>query len=160
MYKFLTKYGQWLSIGVSILVVGIFLATSLLGLSRAGYTASTDLIEFKKEITAFDIGLWLTVGLLVIAILIWVVFAIYQLLRSPKNSLRFVLGGAFIVAVFAIFYFMTNLNATGKLAELVSSNNISDNVHRLISGGLSTSIALAGLTVLVMIVTEFVNIFK
>ena len=160
MYKFLTKYGQWFSVGLSIVVIAIFIIAALVGLDKAGYTASTDLIEYKSEVTAFDTGLFLTIVLLVIAMLAWVGFALYQLISNPKQSLKFIVGGAFIVALFAIFYFMTNTEVTGKLAELVSEHNISDNVQMLISGGLNTTLVLAGLSIIVMIVSEFVNIFK
>jgi hypothetical protein len=160
MYKFLTKYGQVLAVSLSIVVVAIFLITSFVGLSNAGYSTSTDLIDYKKDITFFNTGLYLTVALLVVAILAWVLFAVYQLIQSPKQSLRFIVGGLVIVAVFVVFFFMANTEVSGKMAELVSKHNISDNVQRLITGGLNTTAILAGLSILVMIVSEFINIFK
>jgi len=160
MYKFLTKYGQLLSVGLSVLVIGIFLVTSLVGLSSAGYSSSTDLIEYKKEITFFNTGLYLTIALLVMAALAWVLFALYQLISNPKSSLKFILGGAVIVVVFLVFYFMANTEPVGRLAELVSENNLSTGVQRLITGGLSTAGVLAGLSILVMFASEFINIFK
>lgn len=160
MYKFLTKYGQLLAVGVSIVVVAIFLITSLVGLSNAGYSTSTDLIDYKKEISFFNIGLYLTIGLFVIAALAWVLFAIYQLVSNPKESIKFMLGGLAIVIVFVIFFFVANTEVSGKMAELVSKHDITEGVNRLITAGLNTTAILAGLSVLVMIVSEFVNIFK
>ena len=160
MYKFLTKYGQLLSVGVSIVVVGIFLITSFVGLSNAGYTTSTDLIDYKTEISFFNTGLYLTIALLIIAALAWVLFAVYQLISDPKGSIKFVIGGAALLAVFIIFYFIANTEVSGKMAELVSKFDISENVHRLISGGMNTTAVLLGLSVVVMIVSEFINIFK
>lgn len=160
MYKFLTKYGQLLAVGLSIVVVAIFLITTFLGLSNAGYSTSTDLIDYKKEINFFNTGLYLTIALLVVAVLAWVLFALFQLIGNPKSSLKFIIGGAVIVGIFLIFFFMANTEVTGKMAELVSKNDISDNIQRLIAGGLSTTLVLAGLSVLVMIVSEFINIFK
>ena len=160
MYKFLTKYGQLLAVGLSILVVAIFLITSFVGLSNAGYSTSTDLIDYKKEITFFNTGLYLTVGLLIVAALAWVLFAVYQLISNPKGSLKFIIGGAVILAVFVVFFFMANVEVSGKMAELVSKFDISENINRLISGGMNTTAVLLGLSVLVMIVSEFINIFK
>jgi hypothetical protein len=160
MYKFLTKNGQLLAVGLSIVVVAVFLITSFVGLSNAGYTTSTDLIDYKKEITFFNTGLYLTVGLLIVAALAWVLFAVYQLFSNPMGSLKFIIGGAVILAVFVIFFFMANVEVSGKMAELVSKFDISENIHRLISGGMNTTGVLLGLSVLVMIVSEFINIFK
>lgn len=160
MYKFLIKYGQWLSIGLAVLVIAIFLITAFVGMSSAGYSTSTDLIDYKKEITFFDTGLMLTIILLVLAALTWVLFAVYQLVSNPKQSIKFLVGGLVIVAVFAVFYFMTNTEVTGKMAELVSKNNISDGVQMLISGGLNTALVLAGLSVIVMFASEIINVFK
>ena len=160
MYKFLTKYGQLLAVGLSIVVVAVFLITSFVGLSNAGYTTSTDLIDYKKEISFFNTGLYLTIALLVVAALAWVLFAIYQLISNPKGSIKFILGGAAILIVFVIFYFMANTEVSGKMAELVSKFDISENVNRLISGGMNTTAVLLGLSVIVMIVSEFINIFK
>lgn len=160
MYKFLTKYGQVLAVSLSIVVVAIFLITSFVGLSNAGYTTSTDLIDYKSEISFFDTGLFLTIALLVVAALAWILFAMFQLIQNPIKSIKFIIGGLVIAAVFVVFFFMANTEVTGKMAELVSENNISDNVQRLISGGLNLTAILAGLAVLVMIVSEFINIFK
>jgi F0F1-type ATP synthase assembly protein I len=160
MYKFLTKYGQLLAVGVSVVVVAIFLITSFVGLSNAGYTTSTDLIDYTKEISFFNTGLYLTIALLVIAALAWILFALYQLISNPKESIKFLFGGLAIVIVFVIFYFVANTEVSGKMAELVSKFNITEGVNRLITAGLNTTAILAGLSILVMLVSEFVNIFK
>lgn len=160
MYKFLTKYGQLLAVGVSIVVVAIFLITSLVGLSNAGYSSSTDLIDYKKEISFFNTGLYLTIALLIVAALAWIFFALFQLVSNPKESIKFLIGGVAIAIVFVIFYFIANTEVSGKMAELVSKHDITEGVNRLISAGLNTTVILAGLSVLVMIVSEFVNIFK
>jgi hypothetical protein len=102
----------------------------------------------------------LTIVLLILAALAWIVFAIYQLISNPKQSIKFIFGGLVIVGIFLIFYFTTNTDPTGRLAELVSKNNLSEGVQMLITGGLSTALVLAGISVIVMFVTEFLNIFK
>jgi hypothetical protein len=160
MYKFLTKNGQMLAVGVSVFVIAVFLITTMVGMSSAGYTSSTNLIDYKSEITFFDLGLYLTIGLLIIAVCSWLLFAVYQLASNPKKSLKFIVGGAVIFAIFLVFYFMTDTAPTGRLAELVSKNNLSESVQMLISGGLNTALSLAGISVVVMLVSEFMNIFK
>ena len=160
MYKFLTKNGQMLAVGVSVFVIAVFMITALVGMSNAGYTSSTNLIDYKSEINFFDIGLILTIALLVIAALAWLLFSVYQLATNPKKSLKFIVGGAAIVVLFLAFYFTTDTEPIGRLAELVSKNNLSDGIQMLISGGLKTALSLAGISVVVMLVSELMNIFK
>jgi hypothetical protein len=159
MYKFLLKYGQLLAVVLSVVVVGVFYGVAILGINNAGYS-SDDILTNKREVTFFDAGLYLTFALCALAVVVWVFFAVYQVVRNPKDSIKFIFGGIALVAVFMVFYFLTNTEVTGKMAELVSRLSISDTVHRIISGGLNTSFVLAGVAVLVMIGTEFINIFK
>ena len=160
MYKFLTKYGQMCAVGLSVLVIAIFLIRAFTGLSAAGYTTSTNLIDYKTEITFFDLGLYLTIVLFIIAALAWLAFAVYQLVSNPKQSIKFTLGGVVILVLFLAFYFTTNTEPVGRLAELVSKFNITEGIQMLINGGLNTALTLAGLSVVVMIVSEFMNFFK
>lgn len=160
MYKFLIKNGQLLSVLVSVVVIAIFFIFVIVGLNNSGFDMSTDLNMHKKDVTFFDAGLYLTVALFVVAVLAWILFAVYHLVTNPKGSIKFMLGGLVMVGVFVLFFFMTNSEVTGKLAELMSKLSITDTVHRMISGGISTSIVLAAVAVIVMLGTELVNIFK
>ncbi len=160
MYKFLTKNGQLLAVLLSVAVIAVFFIFIIVGLNNSGFDMSTDLNMHKKDVKFFDAGLYLTIVLFIVAVLIWILFSVYHLVTNPKGSIKFMLGGLAIVGVFVLFYFMTSSDVTGKLPELMSRLNISDTVHRIISGGISTSIVLAAVAVLVMLGTELVNIFK
>lgn len=159
MYKFLLKYGQLLAVLLSVLVVGVFYGVAIVGMNNAGYT-SDDLLTHKSEVTFFDAGLYLTFALCALAVFVWVFFAIYQIAKNPKESAKFIFGGIALAGVFLLFYFLTNTEVSGKMADLVSRLNITDTVQRIISGGLNTSYILAAVAILVMIGTEFINIFK
>jgi len=123
MYKFLTKNGQLLAILLGVAVVAIFLITVFTGLDGAGYSVGDDLNQIMKdapegEKPAFDffnLGLGLTIGLIVIAFIAALIFGLWQL---------------------------------------------SDNVSKLISGGIWTTLMLLGGAFAIMILSEVRNLFK
>jgi len=72
MYSLLAKRGQLFAILLGVAIVVIFLGSVIGGLSSAGYNMGTDLVQVLKndpaqDFSFFDIGLYLTMGLIVIA---------------------------------------------------------------------------------------------
>ena len=59
MYKFLSKRGQLIGFGLGVLVVAIFLLTAV---------PNAPEVEKEYSTTAFDVGLYLTIGLIIVAV--------------------------------------------------------------------------------------------
>jgi len=165
MYKFLTKRGQLLALLLGVAVIVIYLTSVFGGLSSAGYSVSDDLNQIMKnnpntDFSFFNTGLGLTIGLIIFAVAIAIIFGLIQILSSPKASLKGIIG----VAVIAILFFLLSSSATaettGKIGELVQRFDISDSISKFISGGLSTTLILAGIAVVIMVLGEIWNLFK
>jgi len=165
MYKFLLKNGQTVALGLGILVIAIFLISVITGLSGAGYDMSTDLnkltAEQKDGITFFNSGLMLTVIMVIAAFaLALVVFGAIDLIKFPKSAMKFGLGLIGLLVIFGILYSTSDAETAGRLGRLIESNDISDTTSKMISGGIWTTLGLAGVAVLAMILGELRNAFK
>jgi hypothetical protein len=55
---------------------------------------------------------------------------------------------------------MSESETTGKIAELIQKNNISEGTSNMISGGLKTTVLLAIGCAIAMVVLEIYNMFK
>lgn len=164
MYKLLTKYGQTGALLVGILVTAIFLITVMSGLSSAGYDMGTDLNalddEAKAAIGFFDAGLWLTIILAVIAIVLaFVVFGVWDLIKYPKQAIKFLIGFVVLLVLFFILYSSASPEVVG-FEDKMMENDITPNISKFISAGIWTTIGLGGLAFLAMILSEIRNAFK
>jgi len=168
MYKFLTKHGQLLAILLGVLVVALFLGSVFSGLGAAGYGVGDDLNLILKNakqaegpVPAFDFfnpGLGATLALAAIAALSALLFGIWQLITSPKESMKGILG---IVALLAIFFAFYSSADPGNVAkDLLDRFTINDNVSNLITGGIATTLVLLGGAFVIMILAEVRNLFK
>ena len=165
MYKFLTKNGQSLALGLGVLVIAIFLISIYSGFSSAGYDMSTDLNKLsdaeQAEINFFDAGIGLTVALIIINfILAFVVFGILDLVKFPKNAIKFLIGAVALAIVFYILYATSNFDTSGRLATLNDTFGITEGISKFISGGIKTTLGLLGLSALAVIVGEVWSILK
>lgn len=165
MYKFLTKNGQAVALGLGVLVTAIFLISALSGLASAGYDVGTDLNKLTPEqkgaINFFNPGIGLTVGMAVLAgVLALVVFGITDLIKFPKSAIKFGLGLIALLAIFFILYSTASPEGTGKLATLIDKFAITPNVSKFITAGIWTTIGLAGVAAATMVLAEIRNIFK
>lgn len=165
MYKFLTKNGQAIALGLGLFVVAVFLITTFSGLSSAGYDMSTDLnklsAEEKANISFFNPGLALTLFLAVLAVVLaFVVFAVMDLIKFPKSAMKIGLGLLGLIVVFFILYSTADPEGTGKLGETIDKFNITPNVSRFISAGIFTTLGLLAFSALFIVFAEVKNIFK
>lgn len=166
MYKFLTKNGQLLAILLGVAVVAIFLITVFSGLGAEGYSVGDDLNQIMKdapegEKPAFDffnLGLGLTIGLIFIAAIAAVIFGLWQLISAPKQSLKGILGVVAIAAIFFAFY--SSAEPAMANAGILDKFDVSDNVSKLISGGIWTTLILLAGAFAIMVLSEVRNLFK
>lgn len=165
MYKFLTNRGQLFALLLGVAVIVIYLTSVFGGLSSAGYSVSDDLNQILKnnpntDFSFFNTGLGLTIGLILLAVALAVLFGLFQILSSPKSSLKGIIGVAVIAILFFVLSSSATAESTGKIGELVQRFNISESVSKFISGGLTTTLILAGVAVVIMILGEIWNLFK
>ncbi len=165
MYNFLVKRGQLFALLLGVGVVAIYLITVFSGLRSAGYSTSDDLNQILKnnpdaDFGFFDLGIYLTGGLIAFAAAIAVIFGLLQVLRSPKGALKGIIAVAAIAILFFVLSNMAEAESTGKIGELVQRFNVSDTVSKYITGGLQTTMILAAASALFMVLGEIRNIFK
>ena len=165
MYSLLAKKGQLFAISLGLIVVVIFLGSVIGGLNSAGYGLSSDLNQVLKNDPAqtfsfFDIGLQLTMGLIIIAVVVAVGFGLFQMLSDIKGSLQGILVLVVLIGIFFAFYSTGSDDFQGPISSIVHKFGISSNVSKIISGGISTTMLLAVLAVASMILLEIWNAFK
>jgi len=165
MYQLLSKKGQLFAIGLGVLVVVIFLGSVFSGLSSSGYTVGDDLNAIMKanpdqSFSFFDIGLQLTVGLIIIGLVAAVLFGLYQLVSAPKQSIKGIIGIAVIAILFFALYSSAGTDADSVIGPILQKFSVSDNISKLISGGIMTTLILGGLCVASMVLFEVYNLFK
>jgi len=165
MYKFLTKNGQTMALGLGVLVIAIFLISIYSGFSSSGYDMSTDLNKLsdaeQADIGFFDAGIGLTVALIAIAFaLAFIVFGIFDLIKFPKNAIKFAIGAIGLGIIFFALYATSTFDNSGRLEMLNADNDITESISKYISGGIKTTLGLLGFSALAVIVGELWALFK
>lgn len=165
MYSNLVKNGQLYAIVVGVFVTLVFLVSVIMGLSNSGYSVSDDLVQIMKtnpdqKFDFFNPGLALSVGLIVITAVAALLFGIFQLVSNPKNSVKAIVSVGALVAIFFGLYATSDADTSGAISQTILKFEISENVSKLISGALKTSLILAVLAIIGMIVFEIYNMFK
>ena len=165
MYQFLTKKGQLLAITLGVVVVAIFLGSVFSALSSAGYSMGDDLNGIMKAnpdqtFSFFDIGIQLTLALIVIALAAAVLFGIFQLISAPKQSIKGIIGIAAIAVLFFALYSTAGTDTDSVIGNIIAKFNVSDNQSKMISGGIMTTLILLGLSMISMLLFEVYNLFK
>lgn len=165
MYKFLTKNGQTMALGLGLAVIAIFLINISSGFSNAGYNMSTALNKLpdaeQAGIKFFDNGIKLTVFMAFAAfILAFVVFGLTDLIKFPKNAIKMV-GGLLVVGIiFYALYSTATFHETGRFVKLNDSFEITEKISKFISGGIKTTLGLLGFSVVALVVGELWSLFK
>ena len=166
MYDLLAKKGQLFAVILGVIVIVIFLGSVFGGLSSGGYDLSDDLNQIMKAnpeenmFTFFNPGLMITGVLVVIGLALALGFGLWQLISDPKGSLKGIIGIAVIALVFFALYATANSDLQGPIGDTLAKFDVGENISKLISGGLGTSLLLAGAAVVAMIAFEIYNSFK
>jgi hypothetical protein len=164
MYNFLLRNGQAVALGIGVLVVIIFFAAALSGLSSAGYTAGTDLVaEYKSEIpnmNFFNFGLRATIVLLIVGSLLALGFGLLRLVTNLKGNVKTLATVVGLFALFFILYSTSSMETTGKMALTHAKFDINEGSSKLISAGLKTTLLLGLGAVGAIFVSEIRNFFK
>lgn len=157
MYKFLTKNGQALAFGLGILIAALFLITATANIGS--FNSLPDEEKFTTSI--FDVGLQGSIALVIIALVLTIVFAIYQTATNLRASLFGILGLIAIVVIFFIAYSSASGEATGAMARAVENyGGMTANELKIVGGGITTAIVMAALAVVAIVISEIINLFK
>lgn len=164
MYKFFAKNGTTVAMLAGVFVTVIFLVSAILGMSGDGYAVGTDLAGMGKEKVAqmgyFDLGLMLTILLLVISLVLLVIFGVVTLMKFPKSLKSTLVFSGLLMGLFAAFYFTATKETSGKLGHVLQEFNISDSVNSFVTAGLWSMIILCVGALVVMVGMEVRNMFK
>ncbi len=164
MYKFFAKNGTTVAMLAGVLVTVIFLVSAILGMSGDGYAVGTDLAGMGKEKVAqmgyFDIGLMLTILLLVISLILLVFFGAVTLMKFPKSLKSTLVFSGLLLGLFFAFYFTATKETAGKLGHALQEFQISDSVNSFVTAGLWSMIILCIGALVIMVGMEVRNMFK
>ena len=165
MYQLLAKRGQLFAIALGVIVVALYLITVLGGLSSAGYSVSDDLVQVLKGDSGetfgfFDLGLKLTIVLIVLALAIAVLFGLFQLVMNLKGSMKGIIAMVVIAAIFFGLYSSSSTDFGSSINDTLQKFDVSENISKLISGGMKTTGLLAIVALAAMLLMEIYNMFK
>ncbi len=156
MYRALTKYGQLMAFAVAAIVVLVFLVQVFGGLDTYSGLAKED----QGSTTIFDMGLKMTIGLLVICAVIAVLWALYHMITDPKGAVKGIVALVVLGALFFALYSSSEAESAGIVGKAAETFDVSENSSKIISAGLKSTLILAGLAVAAFVVSEIRNFFK
>lgn len=165
MYKFLTSKGQLFALILALVVIAIFFGSVISGIGNAGYSTSDDLNAIMKanpdaDFSFFMPGLMITVFMAVGAFIIAVFFGLLQVFSNPKGSLKAIIGFGVIAIMFFAIYTTADSDMTGAISATVQKFDISENISKMITGGLKTMSFLAMVAFFGAVILEIWNLFK
>lgn len=165
LYNFFASKGQMVAFLIGLVGVVVVIATVLSGLSGAGYDVGTDLNvilkgENEETFDFFNMAIMIPVVIMCLTAAVILIFGLLRLVTDPKGSMKFILGALVIFGLFFIFYSMATPETAGKLGELHGRFNIGETASKLISGGIKTTGLLAIASVVLMLLSGIMSIFK
>ena len=158
MYKFLVDNGQRLAFGLGIGVTILFLIVALSGMEGFSMLAKEE--QFTTGI--FDVGIFGSIVLMVVAAVAMVGFGLTQIFGNVKGSIKGILGFAFLLGVFFFSYATSSGEATGAIAESIQRTGyeISPSSLKFIGGSITTALALVIIAGVAFVFFELRNFFK
>ena len=156
IYRFMTKNGTAVAFLTGVIVVVIGLGTVMGGLEEFNMLAD----EEKSTTGIFNFFLGAAIALAIVCAFFAVFFGIIHLIMNPKGSVKFVGGFAVIAILVFVFYSSAEVETTGKIGTMITEGQLTAGTSKWISGALSTTLILLGLTFLTFIGSEIRNVFK
>jgi hypothetical protein len=157
MYNFLAKNGQALAFGVGSLITVIFFAIAAAGLGE--FSALS--IEEQRKTTIFDFGLYASLALTVISVVLLVAFGIIQVAMNFKDSAK----GLIALLVLAGVYFTSIAIAPGEVTGVMAATvekvgGVSPAALKFIGGSITTSLIISAVSIGAFVISEIRNFFK
>lgn len=166
MYSFLNKYGQALAFGLGVLITVIFLGSALGSDAIETIGPSSEEAD-KYNSSLFNFGIAAAIALTVITVAAMLIFGIFQVISSPKSSIKGIIGLGLVAALMAIGYTMAPgepdhpqiVTAIDKFQSAQGVELSSTNL-KFIGGSIITALVMLAVSFIVLIVFGVRNIFK
>ncbi len=158
-YKFLAKNGPTLAFALVVVCVVISMIPIFGGLSDFS-NVPVEQQSYAPESGIFLAGIYISVGLLVVAIIIAILLSVLQVATNPKASTKALISFGITAVAFFVLYSMADAKGTGSLANTIQNFNISEGVSKLIGGGLQLSVIMLIGSFIIAIIMEIWNYFK
>jgi len=161
MYNFLVKNGTAVAMIVGSVLTLLFIVTTFMGLSSAGYDTSSDLLLGDyKSITAFNFGLTISVFLSILALIIMLLAIILDLIKNRKTSGKMILGVVALFVIFFVLYTTATFDVGGKWDTLNAEFGVGEGASKFITAGIWTTGVLMVVSILAILVSEVRNFFR
>lgn len=157
MYNLLAKKGMLYAFLLGLVVIVLFFVPVMSGLD------SFNALEKGERGTTgiFDMGLWLTIILVIAAALIILFFGVMSFITNIKGSMQSLLTLGALLVIFLIGYFMTaEPAATTKLAATITKFEVPFGTQKLINGALFLGVGMVLITGLTFVLSEVRNAIK
>ncbi len=148
MYKFFTKNGQFLAFGLGGIAILIYYLIVASGVGE--FNALPE--EERDTSNLFNFGINVSITFAIVCAVLMVVFGVFQVFTNLRASLKGLIGLAVIVIIFIVSYSASPTECFGE--------DISANACKIVGGGITTVLILAGLATLAFVLTEIRNLFK
>lgn len=158
-YKFLAKNGPTLAFALFVVCIVISLIPILSGVS-AFSSVPVEKQAASEEGGIFLAGIYISVALLVAAVVIAIVLSLLQVATNPKASIKALISFGIITVAFFLLYSMADAKGTGSLANTIQNFQIGEGISKLIGGGIQLSIIMLIGSFIIAIVMEIWNYFK
>ena len=156
MYRILMKYGQLGAFVLGVLVITAFFISIGGGVDEFNALSKED----RPTTTIFNVGLYLTIALLIFCAIIAVIFGLYQMITNPKGAIKGIIGLAVIAVLFGALYSTSAAETSGIVGTAVEKFSVTDNESKIISAGMKSTLLLGCLAILAFVVSEIRNFFK
>jgi hypothetical protein len=157
MYELLSKKGLLFAFLLGLAVVLLFYVPVLTGINN--FNALPE--EEQATTSIFDLGLWLTIILVIVAALAIIVFSILSIANNPKGSLRGLVGLGVILLIFIIGYAMTGTpNEATRLSSIIERFQVSLSDQQIINGALFSGLGIIILTAVAFVFGEISSLLK
>ncbi len=165
IYNIFNKHGQLIALGLGLLCILVAFAGIFGGLGSAGFDTSTDLNAVLKEgggdgFNFFNGAITIPVLLAILAVVVIAIFGVVGLITNPKGSITVIIAVGILLGLFLLLTQTSEVESSGKIANLMQKYDMSDGVSQRISGGIKTTVGLAILAFVGIVVMEIYNFFK
>lgn len=157
MYELLSKKGLLFAFLLGLAVVLLFYVPVFTGVNA--FNALPE--EEQTNTSIFDLGLWLTIILVVIAALAIIGFSIVSIAKDIKGSMRGLVGLGVILLIFIVGYALTGTPEEGtRLASVIERFQVSISDQQIINGALFSALGILILTAVVFVFGEISSLLK
>ncbi|MBK8564667.1 MAG: hypothetical protein IPN76_15370 [Saprospiraceae bacterium] len=115
-YKFLAKNGPTLAFALFVVCVVMSLIPIIGGVSDFS-NVPVERQSYSPEGGIFLAGIYISVALLVIAIIVAILLSIFQVFSNPKASTKALISFGLVAVAFLAFYFMADAKGTGHFGQ-------------------------------------------